>query len=106
MILSFIRPKDNSVFAIHDTKGIKPLIHLRLNFGYLNEHKFRYYFRDIAYPMCKSGLETETALHFLLHCRLYSNIRTELLDDIFTIASSLTNYPDKKLLSILLYRVF
>ena len=36
-------------------------------------------------------------------CRLYSNIRTELLDDIYTVDSSLTNYPDEKLLNILVY---
>ena len=53
--------------------------------------------------MCKFGLETETALHFLLSCRLYSTIRTELVDDISTVDSSLTNYPDEKLLNILLY---
>ena len=34
---------------------------------------------------------------------MYSTIRTELLDDIYTVASSLTNYPDEKLLNILLY---
>ena len=49
------------------------------------------------------GLETETTRHFLLHCRMYSTIRTELLDNIYTVASSLTNYPDEKLLNILLY---
>ena len=54
-------------------------------------------------PMCKCGVETETTLHFLLRCSLYSNIRTELLDDIYTVDSPLTNYPDEKLLNILLY---
>ena len=53
--------------------------------------------------MSKFGLETETALHFLLSCRLYSAIRTELVDDISTADSSLTNYPDEKLLNILLH---
>ena len=53
--------------------------------------------------MCKCGVETETTLHFLLRCSLYSNIRTELLDDIYTVDSPLTNYPDEKLLNILLY---
>ena len=52
--------------------------------------------------MCKCGLEIETTLHFLLRCRLYSTIRTELLDDIYAVASYLTNYPDEKLLNILL----
>ena len=53
--------------------------------------------------MCKCGLETETTLHFFLRCRLYSTIRTEFLDKIYTAASSLTNHPNEKLLNILLY---
>ena len=53
--------------------------------------------------MCKGGLETETTLHFLLRCRIYSTIRTELLDDIYAVASSLKNYPDEKLLNLFLY---
>ena len=53
--------------------------------------------------MCKFGLETETALHFLLSYRLYSTFRTELLNGISTVDSPLTNYPDEKLLTILLY---
>ena len=57
--------------------------------------------------MCKCGVETETTLHFLLRCGLCSNIRTELLHDIYTTDSSLTNYPDEKLLNILLWiRIF
>ena len=82
IILSFIRPKENSVFAIHGTKGLKLLTCLTLNFSHLNEHKFRHGFKDTVDPMCKCGLETEKTLHFLLCCRLYSTIRTELLDDI------------------------
>ena len=53
--------------------------------------------------MRKCRLETETTLHFLLRCRLYSTIRTELLDDIYTVTPSLTNYPNEKLLNIFLY---
>ena len=53
--------------------------------------------------MCKCGLEIETTLHFFLRCRLYSTIRTEFLDKIYTVASSLTNHPNEKLLNILLY---
>ena len=36
IILSFIRPKENSVFVIHGTKGMKLLMRLRLNFSRLN----------------------------------------------------------------------
>ena len=52
-ILSFIRPKGNSVFDIHDASGIKLLLsRLRLNFSHLNEHKFRHNFNDTVDPMC------------------------------------------------------
>ena len=103
IILSFIRPTENSVFAIHVTKGLKLLTWLRLNFSHLNEHKFRHGFRDTVDPMCKYGLETETTLHFFLCYRLYSTIRKEFLDNICTVALFLTIYPDEKLLNILLY---
>ena len=53
--------------------------------------------------MCKCSVETEITLRFLLCYRLCSTIRTELLDDIYTFASSLTNYHDEKLLNILLH---
>ena len=102
IILSFIKPRENSIFAIPYTKVLKLLTSLRLNFSHLNKHKFRHGFRDTVDPMCKCGLETETTLHFLLRCKLYSTIRTELLDNISTLGPSLTNYPDEKLLNILL----
>ena len=103
IILSFIRPKENSVFAIHDTKGVKLLTRLRLNFSHFNERKFRYDFKDTVDPMCKCVLETEITFHFLLRWKMYSTIRTELLDDIYTFISSLTNYSDEKLSKILLH---
>ena len=82
IIFSFIRPKESSIFAIHDRKGIKLLTSPRLNFSHSNENRFRHRFRDTIDPMCKCGLKTERTLHLLLHCRQYSTIRTELLDDI------------------------
>ena len=74
IIFSFIRPKENFVFAIHDTKGLKLLTRLRLNFSHLNENKFRYGFKDTVDRMYKCGREIETTLHFLLRFRLYSTI--------------------------------
>ena len=34
---------------------------------------------------------------------LYPTVRTEILNDVCTVASSITNYPEEKLLKILLY---
>ena len=39
-ILNFVRPRENSVFAVHDINGLKLLTHLKLNFSHLKEHKF------------------------------------------------------------------
>ena len=66
IIFSFIRPKENFVFAIHDTKGLKLLTRLRLNFSHLNEHKFRHGFKDTVDPMCKCVVETEITLSLVL----------------------------------------
>ena len=99
IILSFFRPRQNSILAIHNTKGTKLLTRPRLNVSHLNENKFTHRFADSVEPMCKCGLETETTLNVFLRCWLYSMTRTELLD----VASSLTNYPYEKLLNILLY---
>ena len=102
-ILNLIRPKENSVFAIHDTNGIKLLTRLRLNFTHLNEHKFRHGFRDMIDPMCKCGKEPETTFHYLLRCNIHSSHRTELLNDICAINSSISDFPENKLLNTLLY---
>ena len=79
-ILNFVRPKENSVFEVHNINGVKLLI--RLDFSNLNEHKFRHNFYDIIYPMSFCGKEPETTLQYLLHCDLYSIYRLELLNDI------------------------
>ena len=53
--------------------------------------------------MCSCGLEPETTLHYLLHCNLYSDVRTELLNDICFLNPTLKNLTHEKLLNILLY---
>ena len=102
-ILSFIRPKENSIFKIFDINGIKLLNRLRLNFSHLNEHKFRHNFRATIDPRCSCGLEPETTLHYLLRCSLYSDLRTEFLNDICALNPTLQRLSNEKLLNILLY---
>ena len=40
------------LFSIHDSKGVKLLSRLRLNFNHLNEHKFRQNFKNCMSHMC------------------------------------------------------
>ena len=102
-ILNFVRPRENSVFAVHDINGLKLLTRLRLNFSHLNEHKFRHNFNDTINPMCSCGKEPETTLHYLLRCDFYSIYRLELLNDICALNCSLKKISGEKLLALILY---
>ena len=102
-ILDFIRPKENSIYAIHDISGLKLLTRLRLNFSYLNEHKFRHNFIDTINPMCSCGFEPETTNHYLLRCKLYTDLRLDLLNDIYTNNQSLKNFSEYRLVNVLLF---
>ena len=102
-ILSFIRPKENSIFKIHDINGIKLLNRLRYHFRHLNEHNFRHNFRATIDPTCSCGLEPETTLHYLLRCNLFSDLRIELLNDICALNPTLKKLSHEKLLIINLY---
>ena len=93
----FTRPKENSIYAIHNISGLKLLTRLRLNFSHLNEHKFRHNFKDTINPMCSCGFEPETTDHYLLRCKLYTDLRLDLLNNIYTIDQSLKNFPKDQL---------
>ena len=54
-------------------------------------------------PMCKSGKEPGTTLHYLLRCNIHSSHRAELLNVICAINSSISDFPENKLLNTLLY---
>ena len=102
-ILDFIRPKENSIYAINDISGLKLLTRLRLNFSHLNEHKFRHSFKDTINPMCSCSFEPETADHYLLCCKQYTALRLDLLYNIHTINQSLKNFSEDHLVNVLLF---
>ena len=62
-------------------------------------------FKDIINPMCSSGKEPETTLHYLLQCDFYLIYRIELFNDICALKRSLTNFSEENLLKILFYGV-
>ena len=71
-ILNFVRPRENSIFAIHDINGLKLLTRLRLNFSHLNEHKLQHNFNDIINPrcLCKKQLFTISCAVIFIPYRL------------------------------------
>ena len=89
--------KKNSIYAIHDISGLKLLTRLRLNFSLLNEHKFRYKFKDTINPICRCGFESETTNHYLLHRKPYTDLRLDLLNQSFK------NFSEEQLVNVLLF---
>ena len=45
-MLIFVRPRENSVFAVHEINGVKLQARLRFGFRHLNEHKLSHNFND------------------------------------------------------------
>ena len=64
------------------SSGEKLLIHLRLRFSHLNEHKFIHGFGDAVNPMYECNAESEDTEHFLLRCHFYSTQRFEFFNNI------------------------
>ena len=77
-----IRSKENSVYGVHYVSGLNLLTRFRLNFSHLNEHKFRYNFKDAINPMCSCGFEPETIYHYILRCKLFSDLRIDLFKNL------------------------
>ena len=42
--------------------------------SFLNEHKFKQYFQDTAYPLCSRNLEAESTSHSFLRCQNFTNL--------------------------------
>ena len=53
--------------------------------------------------MCNCGAATETTIHYLLCCQLYSVQRVQLLNGIYNLDSTFLHFPEDQLLTVLLY---
>ena len=53
--------------------------------------------------MCNCSAITETTIHDLLRCRLYSVQRVELINGVCKLDSTLQNFSEDQLLTVLLY---
>ena len=63
-LLAFIRPVPRSICNVFNPQGLKFLTRLRLGLSPLNEHRFRYNFKDCINALCPCSLEVENTLHF------------------------------------------
>ena len=70
---SQIRPPANSVYGIHNPKGVAYLTQLRVGLSKLNFHKFRHNFRDTINPMCPINDGVEDTEHSCCFATLIKN---------------------------------
>ena len=66
-LLKFTRPIANSIYYIHNPKGIHLLTRLQIGLSFLIDHKFRRDFLDPINPLCTCSLKIESIVHFFLH---------------------------------------
>ena len=93
-LLTYFKTDENSVFDVHNPKGIKLLNSLRLNFSHLNEHKFCHKFWDTVNAFCLCNSDTETTSHYLdnaLLNRCDDNLANILLYGSFIYSCSMKN---------------
>ena len=103
MLLNFIRPIGNSTYKIYEPLRIKLLTRLRLGFSHLSEHKFRHNFADSLNPSRSCSLETESTLHFFLHCQNYTTFCSALMTDLKNINDALMSLNESDILHVMLY---
>ena len=93
----------NSIYGVYDIVGIRRLTKLRVEFSPLNEHKFQHNF-DCLSPICASGCAIGDCQRFLLHCRLFSPTRIDLLGQLTDILGlNVTNFDSNTLCNLLLF---
>ena len=70
---------------------------------HLREHKFKHSFRDTLNPLCSCGLDIETTSHYFLHCPLFHDELSTLLNNINEIDSPILSKNESVVIRILLY---
>ena len=104
-LFSQIRPPANSVYGIHNPKGIAFLTQLRMGLSKLNFHKFKHNFKDKINPMCPVNDGIEDTEHFLLLCNSFRQQRCSLLAGVNDVlrACRHSESADINMLQLLLY---
>ena len=99
----FIRMILNNVFGVVDIYGIKLLTRLHVGLSHLREHKFRHNFHSTINLLCSCSLEIESTSHFFLYCQNFITPRTNLMNELCKLDSSILNLDEKSLTKLLLY---
>ena len=102
-LLSFIRPVQNNIYNIFDPEGLKFLTRLRVGLSHLNAHRFHHNFQECLNPLCSCSLEIEDTTHYLLHCRYFSNQRTDLMNSVNSVVQNFEFMSENNKKDLLLF---
>ena len=81
-ILDLVRPRQKTLYGVHDSSGVKFIFQLRIGLSILKSHKKRHNFVDTPDDQCDCLRGKEDTSHFLFSCPLYAAPRTELLNSV------------------------
>ena len=102
--MKFFNVTPNSIYDIHDPKGLKYLTRLRVGLSHLLAHKSAHNFLDTTTNLCScQNNQPETVEHYLLFCPSYLLIRSELFEKLSQIISLLTLISPSYTCNLLLY---
>ena len=101
--MEFFNVAPNSIYGIHNPIGLKYLTRLRVGLSHLREHKFRHNFKDTTSKLCLCQNESENVEHYLLHCPVFSHLRSELFEKLRRLISLPTLISSSYTCNLLLY---
>ena len=90
-LIKIIRPIPNLVFGIFNPLGLKLIPRLWLGLSHLNEHRFNHNFNDCIHPLFTCSLDTESTVHYFLHCNYCKSPRISLLNNLNSVDRTLLN---------------
>ena len=102
-ILRFIIALQNNASNSHNLERLKLLTRLRLGLSPPHYHRFRNNFLDTINPLCTSGSDIETTLHFLLYCPNFMKYKNTLLSKLSEINSDLITCNDLALIETFIF---
>ena len=101
--LDYGHPSCRSIYNIFNPLGVKYLTRLRLDLSHLNGHRFNHNFHDYINPLCSCGNDTESNPHFFRHCRHFTSLRAELMNNLKMIDEKILRLSDDCLTNLILF---
>ena len=100
-----MQPTSNRTFNCHNPIGIKVITRLRLRLNHLRDHKFKHNFLDCLNPICCCGKDIKTTVHYLLHCSIFSDVRSFFFNNIRSIDENALRGSDSRIFETLLFGI-